>query len=361
MGSQRLPLPEEIDAIGVPLMSEDGAVGPIDINKVIRLNLEYLEIQQVIHQAEAIFSATHGEDWADKFKLSSLSAIAKSFPLQRAEIVEAIRTINEDPNFLAAGENLEFPRLSVKKTAELTGINESRLEDIRKEARLQGGVSKHGKPFLVEELIALANAHNTTLAFLLTPPIGFVGKGATNLNFEQLTHSSHQPVPFSRWVLWLHNLKSLPAQNAVLFERILSASSWAKVNEKNELKQPNSKPSQATTKAALKRERLSEFSCYSELENYEPLSESELVDVGVNPPKVMPADFDSEIELTMTNMGTFVELRKLFREHNLIRKMPDRSVMVSIANEKVANGFSKVFMLLRERTLFEITKTKPKR
>lgn len=360
MNSRRLPLPEEIDAIGAPLMSDGGAVAPQDINKVVRLNLEFLEIQQLIHLTERKFASIHGEDWMDKFKLSSLSEIAKKYPSHRFELAQAIQEINEDPNFQFAGENIEFPRLSTKKISQLTGITSSRLEDIRKEERLQGGVKKHGKPFLVEELIALANALNTTVVYLLTPPLGFINKGVTVLNFKEVTHSTSEAIPFSRWVLWLHNLKSLPSQNQVMFERVLSSTSWSKVFDKTELKQPNSKASKVTTRAAIKRERYGVYSCFQELENYAPLLEEDIVDVTVDKVPNKSGAFEDEVEITMTNMEVFVELRKLFREHNLIRSLPDRKDLVEISSRKITNGFTKIFMSLRAATLLRVLKTKTK-
>lgn len=268
-------------------------------------------------------------------------------PELRLEIIELIREINEDPNWIAAGENLEFPRLSVKKIAEMSGIPESRLEDIRKPERIQGGVTKHGKPFLVDELISLANVHNTTVAYLLTPPVGFIASDKEFLRFPQLERTNTNKITFSSWVLWLHNLVPLPVQNPVSFERILSSSSW--LIEDEHLSKPNTKPAPASASKALTKERTGSFSCQNQLEDYSALSEDEFVDINTADKTLVTSTvlFDEQVELTMTNMSVFVELRKLFRSYNLIRHGADQKTLITNTLPKISNGFTKMYFQLR--------------
>ena len=335
-----LPPAEEIDAFGPDF-------GYQDLNEIIRLNLEYLEVQQVVHEAERRFAQKHGDDWAKKFSVHSLELVAKSFPEIRLEIIELIREIIEDPKWVAAGEKLEFPRLSIKKVAEMSGILESRLEDIRKPERIQGGVKKHGKPFLVEELVSLANVHHTTVAYLLTPPVGFINSSNEFLNFSHLDKGTGEKLSYSTWVLWLHNLVPLPGQNPVSFERILSASSW--LVEDEHLSKANTKPSPASAADALIKERTGFYSCQSQLEDYSPLNESEQFDISIDEKKLATASktFSDQVELIMTNMSVFVELRKLFRKHNLIRHGADKMILVTNTLPKIMNGFTKMYVQLR--------------
>lgn len=292
-------------AVGDPLETHD-------VNAIIRANVAFLRRQALHDDLEARYVADHGLKWEEEFRKRTSTFMTLKNPAMREALTNYVREMTGDKDFHFQ-EETEWPPITLNEVTRRTGIAEARLRAVLEpKAEYDGGSATGGQPFTVDELLALAAAFEVTPAYLLTPPREFLGD-EDELRVVAVSGPYGEPaVSTARWVLWLHNLLPLPAQNPYRFERNLSYSS-AFVDPLPR----NSKPTKDRVIDAIDRTRRSKMSYFSKLGNFSPLPREKQVDFSAAPLVRKPRD-RNVTSIVHTN-GVFFELRKALRATEIDR------------------------------------------
>jgi hypothetical protein len=311
------------------------------INATIRANVNYLLDQLVLDIAEAKLEKEFGSEWLS-------TALVGSSPQKWLEEVDKYRFHLEQTAAEvteAAGWNFqrnkidELPRPTASWLSKKSGLTVGQINQLIYRQNEDGTFG--GKSFTVTELIVLANALNTTIQFLLTPPLKSILLDYP-VSYYKGRRRSALKTSISQWHLWIHSLAPLPEQNFYLYEK--HASHF--VGYQEEKKSRNAKPGIHPTAMSAADIQHGPLSSFSRLNNYSPEAKASLV--GPTTPIPKGASHKSaEIEILGANLGFFVEIRKLLRSSNLSRPNAEIEKIFESGVSKAKSQLGQIVRFLR--------------
>lgn len=319
----------------LPSLEED------NIDATIRANVNYLLDQMVLDIAQAKLEAEYGSEWLSKALVGHspqtwLDEVDK-FRLQLEQVAAEVSEV-QGWHF-QKGKIEELPRPTKNWLSKRSGLSVGKINDLFYKEYANGNFG--GKAFLVSDLVVLANALNTTIQFLLTPPLTSILKDFP-VSYYKGSRSRAPKTSISQWHLWLHSLAPLPEQNFYLFEK--HSSHFAGYSE--EKKSRNAKVGIHPTAMSAADIELGPLSAFKRMNDYLPLGKKHMIE----PTSPIPTGTThklAELEILKANLGLFVEIRKLLRSTNLERPKSQLGRIFDSGSLKVKTQLGQIMRLLK--------------
>lgn len=324
---------------GEVLVDDEG-----DISAVIRANFAFLKRQMTHDRIMQRLIAEDGQKaWDERVERFSLVELAKQDSKFKFRLEEIIADIVEVKGWHFQTEDFNFPEPTRAVISESTGISAKRLEQIDSTKQVYESNEPGTLPMKVPELIAIANAMNVTIAYMLSPSGESLEEVAT-VRYPEISRVSKHSTPISTWVLWLHNLAPLDEQNPKFFERNLSYP-------------PESIIERARNAAIPIDEVIGEFnrtqmggqSLYGQINNFEPPTPEQIVEPALPLEVKERSASDIERNIVRRNTWLFIELRKVVSHSNRSGAVAKVDQIFTMGMQKVKNQCAWMLRFLRHR------------
>lgn len=315
-----------------------------DINAVIRENFAFLKRQMTHDRIIQRLIAEDGQGaWDERMDRFSLVEMAKQDSKLKFRLEEIIADFVGVKGWHFQTEDFNFPEPTRGVISASTGISVKRLEQIDSTKQVYESDQAGTLPMKVPELIAIANAMNVTIAYLLSPSGESLEEVAT-VRYPEISRVSRHSTPVSSWVMWLHNLVPLDEQNPKFFERNLSYPPATT----NERVRNAAIPADEVVKE-IKRTQKGAQSLYDQVNNFEPLVPNDIVEPSLPLDAKERNASDIERNIVRRNTWLFIELRKVLSKSNRFGGVAKVDQIFLVGMQKVKNQCAWIMRFLRHR------------